>query len=99
MLSHLSPSERALLRLFFEQIRQGGGGVSDDFSIDRYNAAQQEKTRPSTRRSSWTVLEQVSAAVASSPAGELEILPPSLPAGVHRGDDQMLCSQPDVPRT
>ncbi|MBI5838566.1 MAG: maleylpyruvate isomerase N-terminal domain-containing protein [Chloroflexi bacterium] len=44
VLSHFVTSERGLVRLF-EQIRQGGAGVSDDFSIDRYNAAQQEKTR------------------------------------------------------
>jgi hypothetical protein len=29
----------------FESIRQGGTGAADDFSIDRYNTAQQEKTR------------------------------------------------------
>jgi hypothetical protein len=29
----------------FEQIRQGGTGAADDFSIDRYNASQQEKTK------------------------------------------------------
>ncbi len=44
VLSHFVTSERGLLKLF-EQIRQGGAGSSDDFSIDRYNAAQQEKTR------------------------------------------------------
>ncbi len=44
VLAHLVTSERAFVKLF-EQIRQGGPGVSDDFSIDRYNARQQEKTR------------------------------------------------------
>ena len=44
VLSHYVTSERGLIRLF-EQIRQGGGGVTDEFSIDRYNAAQQEKTK------------------------------------------------------
>ena len=44
VLSHYVTSERGLVRLF-EQIRQGGGGVTDEFSIDRYNAAQQEKTK------------------------------------------------------
>jgi hypothetical protein len=29
----------------FESIRKGGAGASEDFSIDRYNARQQEKTR------------------------------------------------------
>ena len=44
VLSHFVTSERGLLRLF-ESIRQGGSGAADDFSIDRYNAAQQEKTK------------------------------------------------------
>jgi len=44
VLSHFVTSERGLVKLF-EQIRQGGAGASDDFSIDRYNAAQQEKTK------------------------------------------------------
>jgi hypothetical protein len=44
VLSHFVTSERGLVRLF-EQIRQGGAGAADDFSIDRYNAAQQQKTK------------------------------------------------------
>lgn len=44
VLSHYVTSERGLVRLF-EAIRQGGTGAADDFSIDRYNAAQQEKTK------------------------------------------------------
>lgn len=44
VLSHFVTSERGLIRLF-ERIRTSGEGASDDFSIDRYNAAQQEKTR------------------------------------------------------
>ena len=44
VLSHFVTSERGLVKLF-EQIRQGGSGVTDDFSIDRYNAGQQEKTK------------------------------------------------------
>jgi uncharacterized damage-inducible protein DinB len=44
VLSHFVTSERGLIKLF-EQIRQGGTGAADDFSIDRYNAAQQEKTK------------------------------------------------------
>ena len=47
VLSHFVTSERGLLKLF-EQIRQGGRGSSDDFSIDRYNAAQQHKTKELT---------------------------------------------------
>lgn len=42
--AHLVTSEQAFIKLF-EQIKQGGAGVSEDFSIDRYNARQQEKTR------------------------------------------------------
>ncbi len=42
-LAHLVTTERAYVTLF-EQIRRGGGGVSEDFVIDRYNAAQQRKT-------------------------------------------------------
>lgn len=44
VLSHFVTSERGLVRLF-ERIRATGEGASDDFSIDRYNAAQQEKTK------------------------------------------------------
>lgn len=44
VLSHFVTSERGLVKLF-EQIRQGGSGAADDFSIDRYNTAQQEKTK------------------------------------------------------
>ena len=48
-LAHLLTSERAFTKLF-EQIRQGGSGVTEDFVIDRYNASQQRRTmdlRPS----------------------------------------------------
>jgi len=47
VLSHFVTSERGLVRLF-DQIRQGGAGVADDFSIDFYNARQQKKTRESS---------------------------------------------------
>lgn len=43
VLAHLLTAERGFLRLF-EGIRQGGEGASQDFSIDRYNARQQQKT-------------------------------------------------------
>lgn len=43
-LAHLMTAERAFIRLF-EQIRQGGGGVTEDFLIDRYNASQIRKTK------------------------------------------------------
>ncbi len=44
ILSHFVTAERGLIKLF-EQIRQGGAGAADDFSIDRYNAAMQERTK------------------------------------------------------
>lgn len=47
VLAHLVTAERGFLKIF-EQIRQGGPGVADDFSIDRYNASQQEKTKELT---------------------------------------------------
>jgi uncharacterized damage-inducible protein DinB len=64
VLSHFVTSERGLVKLF-EQIRQGGGGVTDDFSIDRYNAGQQEKTK---ELSSAELLEQYIAIRANSVA-------------------------------
>lgn len=42
--SHFVTSERGLIKLF-ERIRTAGEGVTDDFSIDRYNASQQKKTK------------------------------------------------------
>jgi len=47
VLAHFVTSERGLLKLF-ERICQGGLGSPDDFSIDHYNARQQEKTRDMT---------------------------------------------------
>lgn len=47
VLAHFVTSERGLIKLF-DQIRQGGAGAADDFSIDRYNAAMQERTRGMT---------------------------------------------------
>lgn len=44
VLAHFVTSERGLLKLF-ERIRQGGLGAAEDFSIDHYNARQQQKTR------------------------------------------------------
>ncbi len=44
VLSHFVTSERGLVKLF-ESIRQGCTGAADDFSIDRYNASQQQKTK------------------------------------------------------
>src|SRR5512144_2729157 len=64
VLSHFVTSERGLLKLF-ENIRQGGEGASQDFSIDRYNAAMQERTKGSTP---WELLEQYKAIRAESVA-------------------------------
>lgn len=47
VLSHFVTSERGLIKLF-EQIRRGGAGSSDEFSIDRYNASMQARTKDST---------------------------------------------------
>ena len=47
VLAHFVTSERGLVKLF-EEIRKGGAGIADDFSIDRYNARQQEKTQELT---------------------------------------------------
>jgi len=47
VLSHLVSSERGLIKLF-EQIRQGGEGASLDFSIDRYNASMQARSKDLT---------------------------------------------------
>jgi len=44
ILVHFVTAERGLLKLFIN-IREGGLGASDDFSIDRYNARQQEKAK------------------------------------------------------
>jgi hypothetical protein len=54
VLSHFVTSERGLVKLF-EQIRRGGMGSPDDFSIDRYNASMQERTK---EFSSQELLEQ-----------------------------------------
>ena len=44
VLSHFYTSERGLVKMF-QSIVGGGTGAGDDFSIDRYNATQQEKTK------------------------------------------------------
>ncbi|HEX5839161.1 MAG TPA: DinB family protein [Anaerolineales bacterium] len=49
VLAHFVTSERGLIKLF-EQIRQGGAGAASDFSIDRYNAAMQERTKEMTQQ-------------------------------------------------
>ena len=47
VLAHFVTSERGLLKLF-KDIRDGGLGASEDFSIDHYNARQQEKAKDLT---------------------------------------------------
>jgi len=44
VLAHFVTAEGGLLKLF-ESIRNGGPGAPQDFSIDRYNASQQEKAK------------------------------------------------------
>jgi uncharacterized damage-inducible protein DinB len=44
VLAHLLTAERAFV-ILFERIQGGGGGVSEDFAIDRYNASQQRRTQ------------------------------------------------------
>ena len=56
VLAHFVTSERGLHKLF-ENVLEGGVGASDDFSIDRYNARQQEKTKDLTPQE---LLEQFS---------------------------------------
>jgi hypothetical protein len=56
VLAHFVTSERGLVKLF-EQIRLGSAGSPDDFSIDRYNAAMQERTK---ELSAQELLEQYS---------------------------------------
>ena len=64
VLSHFVTSERGLVKLF-EQIRQGGAGASEEFSIDRYNASMQARTKDSTPRE---LVEQYKSARAESVA-------------------------------
>ncbi|NUQ86690.1 MAG: DinB family protein [Anaerolineales bacterium] len=69
VLSHFVTSERGLVRLF-ERIRQTGEGSSEDFSIDRYNAAQQQKTKDLTPQE---LLEQFKAVRSDSIAWTLSL--------------------------
>ena len=69
VLAHFVTSERGLIRLF-ERIRAGGEGAADDFSIDRYNARQQEKTQ---NLSPQELLEQYKSIRADSVAWTLSL--------------------------
>ena len=59
----------------FEQIRLGGSGAADDFSIDRYNASQQQKTKDLTPQQ---LLEQYKEVRADSVAWTLSLEPADL---------------------
>ena len=76
VLSHFVTSERGLLKLF-EKIRQGDGGSPDDFSIDRYNAAMQERNKDATPQELIEQYQQVRASAIAWVSGlnqsELEI--------------------------
>jgi hypothetical protein len=76
VLSHFVTSERGLLKLF-EKIRQGGEGAPDDFSIDRYNAAMQERMKEATPQALLEQYKEVRANVIAWVSGlkesELEI--------------------------
>ncbi len=69
VLSHFVTSEHGLVKLF-ERIRATGEGSPDDFSIDRYNASQQEKTKD---LSPQELLEQYKAIRADSVAWTLSL--------------------------
>ena len=69
VLSHFVTSERGLVKLF-ERIRATGEGSSEEFSIDRYNASQQEKTKD---LSPQELLEQYKAVRADSVAWTLSL--------------------------
>lgn len=77
ILAHFVTAERGLVKLF-EQIRQGGTGAATDFSIDRYNAAMQERTKDLTPQELLEQYKQVRANSVSWVSGlkdsELEII-------------------------
>ena len=60
ILSHFVTAERGLIKIF-KSICEGGSGVTDDFSIDRYNASQQVKTKDLTPAELLTAYQEVRA--------------------------------------
>ncbi|MGD8404050.1 MAG: DinB family protein [Anaerolineales bacterium] len=76
VLAHFVTSERGLLKLF-KSIREGGLGAAEDFSINYYNARQQEKTKDLTPRELLEQFADVRASsvkwVSSLTTGDLEI--------------------------
>jgi hypothetical protein len=69
VLAHFVTSERGLVKLF-ERIRNTGEGSPDDFSIDRYNASQQQKTKDISPQE---LLEQYNAVRSDSVAWTLSL--------------------------
>jgi len=69
VLAHFVTSERGLVKLF-ERIRNTGEGSPDDFSIDRYNASQQQKTKDLSQQE---LLEQYKAVRSDSVAWTLSL--------------------------
>jgi len=69
VLAHFVTSERGLVKLF-ERIRTTGEGAADDFSIDRYNAAQQIRAKD---LSPQELLEQYKAVRSDSVAWTLSL--------------------------
>jgi len=77
VLSHFVTSERGLVKMF-ETIRRGEPGASEDFSIDRYNAAQQARTKDLSAAELLEQYKQIRAAtlawVSALREDELEIV-------------------------
>ena len=69
VLAHFVTSERGLVKLF-ERIRTTGEGAAEDFSIDRYNAAQQQKNQ---NLSQQELLEQYKSVRSDSVAWTLSL--------------------------
>ena len=74
VLAHFVTSERGLVKLF-ERIRTTGEGAAEDFSIDRYNAAQQQKNQS---LSPQELLEQYKSVRSDSVAWTLSLEPAEL---------------------
>lgn len=74
ILAHLVSAEREFLRLF-DEVRRGGTGTPEGFSIDQYNADQQESSKDlapaDLLREFNAVRSQMAALVASLSAEEL----------------------------
>ncbi len=75
VLAHFVTAEQGFLQLF-ASILAGGPGATEDFSIDRYNARQQEKTRDLTPQELLdryrAIRERMVAWVSNLKGGDLE---------------------------